>query len=35
MLVVNLLKLINHQAVELTEIQPKIIVRQSCGAAER
>ena len=35
MLVVNLLKLINHQPVELTEIQPKIIVRQSCGAAER
>ena len=35
MLVVNLLKLINHQAVELTEIQPKIIVRQSSGAAER
>lgn len=35
MLVVNLLKLINHQAVELTEIQPKIIVRHSSGAAER
>lgn len=35
MLVVNLLKLINHQPVELTEIQPKIIVRHSCGAAER
>ena len=35
MLVVNLLKLINHQPVDLTEIQPKIIIRQSCGAAEQ
>jgi len=33
MLVVNLLKLINHEAVTLTEIEPKIVVRQSCGAA--
>ena len=32
MLVVNLLRLINHEQVALTEIEPKIVVRQSCGA---
>ncbi|WP_337880361.1 LacI family DNA-binding transcriptional regulator [Rheinheimera sp.] len=32
MLVVNLLRLINHETVQLTEIEPKIVVRQSCGA---
>ena len=33
MLVVNLLKLIAQQGIEQTEIEPKIIIRRSCGAA--
>ncbi|HCU65661.1 MAG TPA: LacI family transcriptional regulator [Rheinheimera sp.] len=33
MLVVNLLKLIAQENIEQTEIEPKIIVRRSCGAA--
>lgn len=32
MLVVNLLKLIAQETIEQTEIEPKIIVRRSCGA---
>lgn len=33
MLVVNLLKLINQEEILQTEIEPKIVVRQSCGAS--
>ena len=33
MLVVNLLKLIAQQGIEQTEIEPKIIIRRSCGAS--
>ena len=32
MLVVNLLRLIQHQPIELTDIEPKIIIRNSCGS---
>jgi DNA-binding LacI/PurR family transcriptional regulator len=34
MLVVNLLKLINRESISLTEIEPRIIVRRSCGTAQ-
>ena len=32
MLVHNLLQLINNQAIETNQIEPKIVIRQSCGA---
>lgn len=34
MLVVNLLRLINQEGIAQTEIEPKIIVRRSCGAVQ-
>ena len=34
MLVVNLLRLINQEGLAQTEIEPKIIVRRSCGAVQ-
>ncbi|MBU2427284.1 MAG: substrate-binding domain-containing protein, partial [Gammaproteobacteria bacterium] len=34
MLVVNLLRLINQEGIAQTEIEPKIIVRRSCGAEQ-